>query len=1006
MFRKTFFLLLVVFLSFLTSPSLAQQLRDVRVSGYLRLGDTVDATVANLRYHNGHFEGYSGSGWAQLDGYFGHGSLIDLTSSDAHTQYALLVGRSGGQTLYGSSLASENLTLNATSNATPGKVIVNSIVNGTVHINPNFGYLNIGPYSDLSSPSFLFINRDGGLSSPLIRSYVASSQGNAIVSQRARGSLASPSSSLSGDVIFSFGGEGYNGSAWTGDNSAVEQFVASGDFGLKQYPTKICMATTAPGATTRSINWSLSDWGRVGIGSDQQSISTFYVRSQVVFDFVYYYNGSTFTSRSAESKTTFGTPFIILSDNDDYLYVSGIATTNGQFTTVYFDLATIGAGVTLVKEYWNGSIWTALSVTDGTSNLTQSGAITFTAPTNWELTTVNTYNRYWVRFSTTSNPGVSPTCNYMLAENVPRLYILANYADDTPSLKVGHNAQVSLYYGTGINEFSTDGTLGGNSDLALPTEKAVKTYVDSSTGSQYLLANGTRPLTGAWNAGNYVITAGGFSLRSAEVTLANITSPADGQFTFAPQSANIDTTFNFTGTTYSGILKWMEDENAFVFEDQVLIGISAWAPPAISLVVSDPFAFGVAVHDTIGIRAGLSGGNNTLPSSLGGITWLQTADPTKDPRIQYVIDNPGSFSYGHLEFWARLGTGLSQEVFRVGGTGVVTFTPPADTDLTFNFMGTTNSGLLKWMEDENAFYFANNMGIGTTTPTQYARLHVKSDDHTLIVCEAPTGYTAQFELMKAGAKVWSMLSPANSTDLQFDNTAVRATITAAGNMGIGTTTPIQYARLHVKSDDHTVIVCEAPTGYTAGYQLFKSGVKAWSIETQANSTDLRFFNTEDRVTITAAGNMGIGTTTPIANARLHVKSDIDTVIACEAPTGYTTQFELRKAGDKVWSVYIPANSTNLQFYSGVTTAVRATITAAGNMGIGTTTPNSPLDVVGTTQTDILRIDDAAGTTYMSSGTGTIKMANTRNADNSIWIRININGSDYYFPAWTTAWPPP
>jgi len=35
--------------------------------------------------------------------------------------------------------------------------------------------------------------------------------------------------------------------------------------------------------------------------------------------------------------------------------------------------------------------------------------------------------------------------------------------------------------GTAINEFSIDGTLAGNSDLAVPTEKAVKTYVDSGT---------------------------------------------------------------------------------------------------------------------------------------------------------------------------------------------------------------------------------------------------------------------------------------------------------------------------------------------------------------------------------------------------------------------------------------------------------------------------------------------------------------------------------------------
>lgn len=47
-----------------------------------------------------------------------HGSLTDLTASDDHTQYALLAGRSGGQTLYGGTSASNPLTLVSTSHAT------------------------------------------------------------------------------------------------------------------------------------------------------------------------------------------------------------------------------------------------------------------------------------------------------------------------------------------------------------------------------------------------------------------------------------------------------------------------------------------------------------------------------------------------------------------------------------------------------------------------------------------------------------------------------------------------------------------------------------------------------------------------------------------------------------------------------------------------------------------------------------------------------------------------
>jgi len=39
---------------------------------------------------------------------------------------------------------------------------------------------------------------------------------------------------------------------------------------------------------------------------------------------------------------------------------------------------------------------------------------------------------------------------------------------------------LTLKSGASVNEFSTDGTLGGNSDIAVPTELAVKTYIDSN----------------------------------------------------------------------------------------------------------------------------------------------------------------------------------------------------------------------------------------------------------------------------------------------------------------------------------------------------------------------------------------------------------------------------------------------------------------------------------------------------------------------------------------------
>lgn len=53
-----------------------------------------------------------------------HQDLVGLTTGDDHTQYALLAGRSGGQSLTGGTGSGETLTLNSTSHGTKGKVLL------------------------------------------------------------------------------------------------------------------------------------------------------------------------------------------------------------------------------------------------------------------------------------------------------------------------------------------------------------------------------------------------------------------------------------------------------------------------------------------------------------------------------------------------------------------------------------------------------------------------------------------------------------------------------------------------------------------------------------------------------------------------------------------------------------------------------------------------------------------------------------------------------------------
>ena len=60
--------------------------------------------------------------WAQAD----HGAALTGLSDDDHTQYALLAGRSSGQTLIGGTASGENLTLNSTSDSTKGLIKLGS----------------------------------------------------------------------------------------------------------------------------------------------------------------------------------------------------------------------------------------------------------------------------------------------------------------------------------------------------------------------------------------------------------------------------------------------------------------------------------------------------------------------------------------------------------------------------------------------------------------------------------------------------------------------------------------------------------------------------------------------------------------------------------------------------------------------------------------------------------------------------------------------------------------
>lgn len=88
--------------------------------------------------------------------------------------------------------------------------------------------------------------------------------------------------------------------------------------------------------------------------------------------------------------------------------------------------------------------------------------------------------KLYIENSTGSNPLIGGDfLNDKIGVNVP----IDTLDSDAATFTVGGDIQLGSGIGAKVNEFSTDGTLSGNSNTAVPTEAAVKNYVDNASGN-------------------------------------------------------------------------------------------------------------------------------------------------------------------------------------------------------------------------------------------------------------------------------------------------------------------------------------------------------------------------------------------------------------------------------------------------------------------------------------------------------------------------------------------
>ncbi len=90
-----------------------------------------------------------------------------------------------------------------------------------------------------------------------------------------------------------------------------------------------------------------------------------------------------------------------LSATEDYLYFGLYK----PFSGVYVEVGVANAAAkTFTAQYYDGTTWTALSgVLDDTLGFSRSGFLRFTKPSDWDNTTINSVDKFWIRLRPSAN---------------------------------------------------------------------------------------------------------------------------------------------------------------------------------------------------------------------------------------------------------------------------------------------------------------------------------------------------------------------------------------------------------------------------------------------------------------------------------------------------------------------------------------------------------------------------------------------------------------------------
>jgi hypothetical protein len=303
-----------------------------------------------------------------------------------------------------------------------------------------------------------------------------------------------------------------------------------------------------------------------------------------------------------------------------------------------------------------------------------------------------------------------------------------------------------------------------------------------------------------------------------------------------------------------------------------------------------------------------------------------------------------------------------------------------------------------------------NVGIGTDDPGYKLDVYNVGGSvaTTRLYGNDQTNVRLRLENIGSSGRTWELvggLPGANNSNFSIydvTGTATRLTIDSSGNVGVGEANPAAYGRFTVTSSGIGVHVNS--TSGAGGINFYEGGSGRFSLRTLNGTAGLSFydtFNSVERVRIDASGNLGLGVTPKSWYNGYGIKA---MELSGGSVFGGTNSLEM--AGNAYYSsadVFKRKNAAPASLYqmggthiwsvagtgtadSNITFTQAMTLDASGNLGVGTTSPDAKLQVVGTT---FLGADGA----YVGVGDPRVVFYNANNTETStLWFQAGVGSA--------------